>query len=52
MKAKINFRALLKTVKDETQTSHNIRIYARLAEVLTMSCGAYFNSSCGLKELY
>jgi len=29
----------------------NTRIYASLAEVLTMSSGASFNSSSGLKEL-
>ena len=30
----------------------NIRIYASLAEVLTMSSGASFSSSSGRKKLY
>jgi hypothetical protein len=34
------------------KAAYNIRIYASLAEVLPMSSGASFSSSCGQKNLY
>ncbi len=37
---------------ERKQNAANIRIYARLAEVLIMNCGACFSSSSGLKKLY
>ena len=37
-------------METQNSTAYNIRIYASLAEVLTMSCGACFSGSTGLKN--
>jgi len=39
-------------INQRITTAANIRIYASLAEVLKVSIGASFSSSCGLTEHY
>ena len=50
--AEIKGKWLVNCALHEVKGTHNICIYASLAELLAMSCGESFSSSSGLKRLW